>query len=87
MPPARAKEALRPSVAFISIYLIAWVTLAINTARSDTATSVRPALPFSWLAVPGGQRPRCATDSTPGAGEATGGATAGVSPLPKPAPS
>lgn len=87
MPPAQVKEVMRPSVAFISIYLIAWVTLAINTARSDTATFVQPILPFSWLAMPGGQRPRCAADSTPGAGEATGGATAGVSLLPKPAPS
>lgn len=38
--PARAKEVMRPSVAFISIYSIAWVKLTIKAARSDMATFV-----------------------------------------------
>lgn len=71
---------MRLSVAFISIYPIAWVKLTINSARSDTATFVHPIFLLARSAKLG-QRPRCTADSTPGAGEALGGGTDAVLPL------
>lgn len=77
---------MRPSVAFISIYSIAWVKLTIKAARSDTATSVRPVFLLARRAKEG-QSPRCAADSAPRAGEALGGPRLLFHPFPKPAPS
>lgn len=72
-------------MAFISIYSIAWVKLTIQAARSDTATFVRSVFLLARRAKEG-QRPRCAADSAPGAGEALGGQRLLLHPFPKPAP-
>ena len=84
MLPAWAKEEMRPSVAFISIYSIARVKLKINAACSDTATFVRPVFLLARRAKRG-QRPCRAADSIPGAGEALGGPQLVFLPFPKPA--